>query len=132
MNQQEVPFKVVSEISREQLKRYANASGDHNQIHLDDKVAKEMGLPGVIAHGMLIAGMLGERGLSYFQEVSGKKGFINQFNSRFRAMVFPGDKISIGGTVKRSDSKEWVLDLQAKNQKGEITTTALMTILITQ
>jgi acyl dehydratase len=39
-------------ISRADLVAYAEASGDHNPIHQDDEVARSVGLPGVIAHGM--------------------------------------------------------------------------------
>ena len=39
-------------ITRADLVRYAAASGDHNPIHQDDEVARSVGLPGVIAHGM--------------------------------------------------------------------------------
>ena len=39
-------------VTRADLVRYAGASGDHNPIHQDDEVARSVGLPGVIAHGM--------------------------------------------------------------------------------
>jgi acyl dehydratase len=39
-------------VTRDDLVRYAAASGDHNPIHQDDQVARSVGLPGVIAHGM--------------------------------------------------------------------------------
>jgi acyl dehydratase len=39
-------------ITRADLVRYAAASGDHNPIHQDEDVARNVGLPGVIAHGM--------------------------------------------------------------------------------
>jgi acyl dehydratase len=39
-------------VTRADLVRYAEASGDHNPIHQDDEVARSVGLPGVIAHGM--------------------------------------------------------------------------------
>jgi acyl dehydratase len=39
-------------ITRADLVRYAEVSGDHNPIHQDDEVARSVGLPGVIAHGM--------------------------------------------------------------------------------
>jgi acyl dehydratase len=42
----------VFTITRSDLVRYAAASGDHNPIHQDDEVARSVGLPGVIAHGM--------------------------------------------------------------------------------
>jgi acyl dehydratase len=42
----------VFTITRADLVRYAAASGDHNPIHQDEDVARSVGLPGVIAHGM--------------------------------------------------------------------------------
>lgn len=52
--------QVVAErdlaFSRESLVRYAGASGDFNPIHYRDDVAAEVGLPGVLAHGMLTMG----------------------------------------------------------------------------
>src|SRR6478609_10175186 len=39
-------------VTRADLVAYANASGDHNPIHQDEQVARSVGLPGVIAHGM--------------------------------------------------------------------------------
>jgi len=39
-------------VTRADLRAYAEASGDHNPIHQDDEVARSVGLPGVIAHGM--------------------------------------------------------------------------------
>lgn len=44
------------EFSRADLIRYAAASGDHNPIHWNQRFAEEVGLPGVIAHGMLTMG----------------------------------------------------------------------------
>jgi len=39
--------------TKAQIADYAAASGDHNPIHLDDEFAKSVGLPGVIAHGLI-------------------------------------------------------------------------------
>ena len=44
-------------ISRDRLVRYAGASGDFNPIHYRDDVAQSVGLPGVLAHGMLTMGL---------------------------------------------------------------------------
>ena len=44
-------------ISRDSLVRYAGASGDFNPIHYRDDVAVSVGLPGVLAHGMLTMGL---------------------------------------------------------------------------
>ena len=45
------------EITRADLRRYAEASGDHNPIHLEDGAAQALGLPGVVAHGMLTSAL---------------------------------------------------------------------------
>ncbi len=53
--------QVVAEeeyaLSRDSLVRYAGASGDFNPIHYRDDVAQSVGLPGVLAHGMLTMGL---------------------------------------------------------------------------
>jgi acyl dehydratase len=46
-------------LSRDSLVRYAGASGDFNPIHYRDDVAQSVGLPGVLAHGMLTMGIAG-------------------------------------------------------------------------
>ena len=52
---QDLPAKEIH-FTRESLVRYAGASGDFNAIHYRDDVAQEVGLPGVLAHGMLTMG----------------------------------------------------------------------------
>lgn len=47
---------VEFDVDRFTLRAYADASGDHNPIHLDDHAARALGLPGVIAHGMWTMG----------------------------------------------------------------------------
>jgi acyl dehydratase len=118
-----LPFAAIT---REQLKAYAEASGDFNPIHLDEEVAKKVGLPGVIAHGMLIAGLMAERALQAIQSDPSFQGFkLVQFQSRFKAMTLVGDTPFAGGAVKELTDESLVLDLQVKNQRGEITTTGI-------
>jgi len=118
-----IPFQSSSPISREQLKAYADASGDFNPIHLDEEVAVKSGLPGIIAHGMLIAALIAERARKFVEEESSLKGFeLIQFQTRFKAMTLLGDTPSIGGTVKDASEQGFLLELQAKNQRGEVTT----------
>jgi len=116
--------KAFAPITREQLKDYSVASGDFNRIHLDDEVARSRGLPGVIAHGMLSAANIAERAMIFVEEEFGLAGWkLTRFQTRFRAMVFPGDVISVGGTLKEVSDDVLVLELQARNQKGEVVTT---------
>ena len=111
---------IMGSITLNWLKDYARVSGDHNPIHQDEKIAKAMGLPGVIAHGMLISGLLHSRALEALYEVKNLRGFeIKGSSTRFRAMTLLGDEISVGGQWQLVSNTEVKLDLAAKNLKGE-------------
>ena len=88
-------YKVV----REDLVRYANASGDANPIHQDEQFAKQVGLPDVIAHGMHTMGRMGE----YVTDWTGDPGAVENFKTRFSAMVVVpadgGNTVTVSGTV---------------------------------
>ncbi|GAA2519764.1 MaoC/PaaZ C-terminal domain-containing protein [Pilimelia columellifera] len=88
-------------VTRADLVRYAGASGDFNPIHWSDRVAAEVGLPGVIAHGMLTMALAG-RAVSVW---AGRVDAITEFGVRFaRPVVVPDDavgaEISVAGMVK--------------------------------
>ena len=57
LNVGDVVAKDSVHLTRESLVRYAGASGDFNPIHYRDDVAQSVGLPGVLAHGMLTMGL---------------------------------------------------------------------------
>ena len=119
----------VASINQPMLRAYADASGDHNSIHQDEAAAKAVGLPGVIAHGMLIAGLIGERGCNWLRSHLPEGTYERDWRpsgvqTRFRAMTFLGDAVSVGGRVKSETESSITLELQAKNQKGDILTTA--------
>ncbi|PRX43900.1 MaoC dehydratase-like protein [Prauserella shujinwangii] len=83
----ELPALAVR-VTREQLVRYAGASLDFNPIHWNERFAKEVGLPDVIAHGMLTMA-LGGRLLS---DWLGDPGRIAEYGVRFtRPVVVPDD-----------------------------------------
>lgn len=105
-------------VTKVQLVRYAGASGDYNLIHTDDETARRMGLDGVIAHGMLSMGFLGE----YAAGIAGPQN-VRRLKVRFAAMVRPGDELTCGGVVRSVEDGRVVLDLWAKNQDGDKVTT---------
>jgi acyl dehydratase len=70
------------EVTRDILVRYAGASGDFNPIHSNDVFAQSVGLPGVIAHGMLTMGIAA----SVVEEWAGA-GNVADFQSRFTRPV---------------------------------------------
>ena len=70
-------------LTRESLVRYAGASGDFNPIHYRDDVAAEVGLPGVLAHGMLTMGIA----VGALAEWLGDPGRILEYGVRFTRPV---------------------------------------------
>ncbi|QKJ18618.1 MaoC/PaaZ C-terminal domain-containing protein [Microbacterium hominis] len=70
-------------LTRESLVRYAGASGDFNPIHYRDDVAAEVGLPGVLAHGMLTMGLAVETIVPWL----GDAGRILEYGTRFTKPV---------------------------------------------
>jgi acyl dehydratase len=105
MSQRSVTFTT------EQIAAYAEASGDHNPIHLDNDFAKQVGLPGVIAHGMLQMGLMA----TVAAEAAGGGTRLRRLSCRFGGMVVPGDTV----TFTAEPAGPGKLDLRAVNQRGE-------------
>lgn len=95
----------------EQIAAYAEASGDRNPIHLDDDIARSVGLPGLIAHGMLQMGLMGV----IAAEAAGGPDKLTRLYCRFAGMVLPGDTV----TFTAEPAGPGKLELRAVNQKGE-------------
>ncbi|MGN6220104.1 MAG: MaoC/PaaZ C-terminal domain-containing protein [Microbacterium sp.] len=70
-------------LTRESLVRYAGASGDFNPIHYRDDVAAAVGLPGVLAHGMLTMGLA----VGTIEPWIGDTGRIQEYGVRFTKPV---------------------------------------------
>lgn len=97
--------------TRDQIAAYAEASGDHNPIHVDDDFARSVGLPGLIAHGMLQMGILA----GVAAEAAGGAPSLRRMSCRFAGMVEPGDTI----TFTAEAAGPGKLELSAVNQRGE-------------
>jgi acyl dehydratase len=75
-------------VTRADLVRYAGASGDFNPIHWSDRVAGAVGLPGVIAHGMLTMALAGRLVTGWV----GDPAAVRSYGVRFtRPVVVPDD-----------------------------------------
>jgi acyl dehydratase len=98
--------ELVVTFSRGQIARYAEASGDRNPIHLDEAFARSVGLPGVIAHGLLQMGLLAR--------VAGPPDLLRRLSCRFAGMVRPGDTVTFSSTEDGGQ-----VQLSAINQDGE-------------
>ena len=117
---QALPVLKKPPITKVQLVKYAGASGDFNQLHTDDEFAQKIGMNGVIAHGMLIMGFLGQ----YIMELAGTTAEIKQFKMRFGAMTIPGDLITCSSTVEKIYEEDGLrmadLNLIAEKESGKV------------
>lgn len=86
---------VFGPLSRDDIKRYADASGDDNPIHQDEEYARKSGAPTVFAMGMLPAGYLATAVSGWF----GGPQHLRRFKVRFTNRVWPGDEIVCTGRV---------------------------------
>ena len=97
-------------INRKTLIDYANASGDQNPIHQDEAFAKSVGLPDVIAHGMLTMGLTG----TYLSEIAGS-GSVLEFSARFvKPVMVPANtdvSIEVSGKVSELIDGKAKIDL---------------------
>jgi acyl dehydratase len=114
-----LPPLTKGPLTREWIKKYADASGDHNPIHIDDKSATAFGLPSVIAHGMLNKAFVAQHVTNW----AGLNGDLRMIKVRFGAIVKPGETVTCKGKVKgkkvEAGRKTVNCELWAENQKGE-------------
>ncbi len=99
-------------INRKKLVIYADASGDHNPIHLNEKIAKSVGLENVIAHGMYTMGLAGQ----YVSAISGSAN-VKEFSARFiKPVVVPADtdvELVLSATVTEVNPDSIRLEISA-------------------
>ena len=101
----ELPEKVFY-LDRALLKQYADASGDQNPIHQNEEFALSVGLPNVIAHGMLTMALVGK----YVSDYTGGSANVLEYGARFiKPVIVPaGQKVdlTVSATVTEvSDGK---------------------------
>lgn len=96
-------------LTRDSLVRYAGASGDFNSIHYRDDIAASVGLPGVLAHGMLTMGAA----IQVVADWIGDPGRIVEYGVRFTKPVvvdpIDGAVLSISGKVGEIDAENSIV-----------------------
>ena len=104
-----LPTKIFY-LDRELLKAYANASGDQNPIHQSEDFALSVGLPNVIAHGMLTMSLVGK----FISDWAGGSANVKEFSARFlKPVIVPaGEKVdlTVSATVLEVDGNRIKLD----------------------
>jgi len=122
-------FSITREVTDELIREFAELSGDHNPIHLDDNFAKNTRFGQRIAHGMLsgafISAVLGNE----FRDL--RIVYLSQ-TMRFTTPTFIGDTITTTARVKaiREDKGIVTLETECRKQTGEVTLTGESAIMI--
>jgi acyl dehydratase len=126
---QELPSRNFT-ITRDALVRYAGASGDFNPIHYRDDVAKAVGLPGVLAHGMLTMGIAVQVAVDSF----GGSGQILDYQVRFTKPVLvdakDGALLSVSATVSEVDEPAGTVRLSLMATSGGQTVLGKAQVLV--
>ena len=120
MNKIEIGVELAPKtfnINRKLLVAYANVSGDQNPIHQDEAFAKSVGLPDVIAHGMLTMALAGK----YLSDISGSQNVL-EFSAKFiKPVVVPAGKdVSLIVSGKVTDVVEGIAKIELLAMCDEI------------
>ena len=118
------------QVTRADLVRYAGASGDFNPIHWNERVAKSVGLPDVIAHGMFTMALAGR----FLTEWAGDPAAVTEYGVRFSApVVVPDDDkgatLEVSGVVTgKLDGNKVTVDVTARSGDTKVLTRAHATV----
>ena len=100
-------------VNRALLKAYADASGDQNPIHQNEEFALSVGLPNVIAHGMLTMALVGK----YVTDWAGGSSKVTHYGARFvKPVIVPADvdvDLTVSAVVSAVEENSITLDLTA-------------------
>jgi acyl dehydratase len=106
-------------VKREDVKAYADASGDQNPLHQDDNFARSVGFPGIIAHGMFTMAHLA----TALTRWAGDPAALKRIKVQFRAVVYMDETIEAGGTISSLDpsTRRATVDLWVRlHRAGEV------------
>jgi len=107
-----VVYEESTKVDEDQPARYAEASGDHNPIHLDEATAKMAGLPGVILHGMCTMAIATKAAVNGLAD--GDPTRVKRVSMRFSRPVLPGQEL----TTKLWAAGGGVYGFETYNPKG--------------
>lgn len=103
-------------INRALIKSYADASGDQNPIHQNEEFAVSVGLPNVIAHGMLTMALVGK----YLSDLAGGSAHVLEYSARFtKPVIVPAGvdvDLTVSATVTDVSDGKATISLSATSQ----------------
>jgi 3-hydroxybutyryl-CoA dehydratase len=108
---------VTRTITQEQLHAYADASGDHNPIHVDPAFAATTPFGGTIAHGMLVLALIGETMHAAYGDRWLREG---KLKVRFKAPTRPGSTVTASADSPKQTGDAIEHAVQCINDAGEV------------
>src|SRR4051794_14259008 len=96
--------------------RYAGASGDFNPIHIDEELARAVGLPGRILHGLWTMAQVARAQT----EAAGGPEHLKRLSVQFRGMGVPEQEVVVSGTVRESSGERVLVDTVAEQAGNQI------------
>jgi acyl dehydratase len=112
-------FEASKVVKREDVKAYADASGDQNPLHQDDDFARSVGFPGIIAHGMFSMAHL----VKAVKDWAGGPAALRSISVQFRAVVYMDETLVARGRVAsiNPETGDVTLDVWAEVERdGEV------------
>ena len=119
----EIP-ELVKHPTTRQLVQYAGAQGDFYEIRYDQDYARSIGLPGVILHGLLKAGFLGQLVTDWL----GDRGTLKTFEVSYRGLDVPGKPYRCRGKITKVDGRQVELEVWGEDEGGQRTTVGSATV----
>jgi 3-hydroxybutyryl-CoA dehydratase len=123
----EVLPAISHTVTQAQLAKYADASGDHNPLHLDEAFAAATPYGRTIAHGMLVLAFVSETMAKNFGRAWMCEG---KMKAKFRAPVYPGDTVTTTGTLKSTSDARATYAIVVRKQDGSDAVTVDATVPI--
>ena len=123
-----LPERVFS-INRELLKAYADASGDQNPIHQNEEFALSVGLPNVIAHGMLTMALVGK----FVTDWAGGSSKVTHYGARFiKPVIVPAGTdvdLTVTAVISAVEENSITVDITATSAGVKVLGMAKATVL---
>jgi 3-hydroxybutyryl-CoA dehydratase len=108
---------ITKSLTQEKINGYAEASGDHNPLHIDQEFAATTQFGGTIAHGMLVLAYITEMMAAELGEAWSANG---RLKVRFRGAARPGDTVRAAGRIASVEDGKITCEVECRNQDGDL------------
>lgn len=121
---------LTTTVDRARLIRYAGASGDFNTIHWDERFAKAVGLPDVIAHGMWTMGAAGEIVSRWVGDAARITGYRTRFSAPLVVPYDGGAELTVTGVVTSVEDGTATVELTTTSGDTKVLSKTIVTVSI--